>query len=101
MRPEPEKVILTVPNKKKSGDGNRCPRCRQVMTRWRHPDGWVPIRKCESVRLFWDRCPSCGHLHFYKATSIPVEDWKALADEPFEVKQKFVRVHWHLKRKWW
>ncbi len=47
------------------GEGGACPKCRAIMSRYRHPVGFVP-KLGRGYFRYWDICSSCGHLQNYK-----------------------------------
>lgn len=47
------------------GEGEECPKCGEVMERFKHSPGWKP-QEGRGYFRFWDRCQPCGHFQNYE-----------------------------------
>jgi hypothetical protein len=53
----------TVTDRIAAGDGAACPRCGQVMHRFRRPAGYKPLNSTPfHLVLVWDRCAACNFI---------------------------------------
>ncbi len=49
------------------GEGLKCPKCDNNMSRRTHPPGWFPKKHVRGYYTEWDYCTKCAHMqHYYK-----------------------------------